>query len=265
MSEKTILVTGATDGIGKATIEELARRGMHVILHGRNVERVNLTLAEIQRIVPGARIDAAIADFASLEQVRTLANGIANHYDRLDVLINNAGVFPKKHELSADGFELAFAVNHLAHFLLTCELLPLLRASQARVVTVSSYSHRRGKIDFNDLNLERNFDGYDAYARSKLANILFSNELAECEQGCLTSNSLHPGGVTTKLLKTGFGITGISPARGAETSIYVALSPEIANVTGAYFSNCRITPTMPPVLDAAMQKQLWKVSERLVA
>lgn len=263
MTQKFVLITGATDGIGKATAEELARRGLTVILHGRSLEKVQQAHNEILRKVPQARLETVTADFASLEQVRALSKEITTRFERLDVLINNAGVFMQTRQLSQDGFELTFAVNHLAHFLLTRNLLPLLRNSQARVVTVSSISHRRGQINFSDLNSEHNFEGYLAYAQSKLANILFSNELAMRERGQLTSNSLHPGGVTSKLLQTGFGITGISPAQGAETSVYLAVAPEVANISGKYFSESREVPTMPPILDAAVGKQLWEVSEQL--
>jgi NAD(P)-dependent dehydrogenase (short-subunit alcohol dehydrogenase family) len=265
MSKKTVLITGATDGIGKATAEELARRGVTVILHGRSLEKVHQAQDEIRRKVPNASLEAIVADFASLEEVRALSKEIVARFEQLDVLINNAGVFMQQRKLSQDGFELTFAVNHLAHFLLTCNLLPLLRASQARVVTLSSISHRRGQINFADLQSERSFEGYLVYAQSKLANILFANELAARERGKLTSNSLHPGGVTSKLLQTGFGITGISPAQGAQTSVYLALTPEVANVTGKYFSESRETSTIPPVLDAAVGKKLWEVSEQLTA
>ena len=263
MNEKTVLITGATDGIGKATAEELARRGLTVIVHGRSLEKVQQTQGEIRRNVPNARLESVVANFASLEQVRALSKEIAARFERLDVLINNAGVFMQTRQLSQDGFELTFAVNHLAHFLLTKSLLPLLHSSQARVVTVSSISHRRGQINFADLNSERNFEGYLVYAQSKLANIHFANELAIRERGKLTSNSLHPGGVTSKLLQTGFGITGISPAQGAETSVYLAIAPEVANVSGKYFSESRETPTIPPVLDASVGQRLWHVSEQL--
>jgi NAD(P)-dependent dehydrogenase (short-subunit alcohol dehydrogenase family) len=169
------------------------------------------------------------------------------------------------YHLSQDGFELSFAVNHLAPFLLTCSLLPLLRNSQARVVTVSSIAHRRGHINFADLNHQSDFEGYKVYAQSKLANILFANELAAREHGKLTSNSLHPGAVTSKLLQTGFGISGISPADGAKTSVYLATAPEVAQITGKYFSESRETPTMPPILDVMVAKRLWEVSEEMTA
>ncbi|GAB4492571.1 MAG: SDR family oxidoreductase [Anaerolineales bacterium] len=263
MAKKTkiMLVTGASDGIGKATALELARRGALVILHGRSLERLEQTQEEIASQVPGAQTEIVLADLASLEQVRGLALEVEARFDRLDVLIHNAGVFMKERQLSADGFEMTLAVNHLAPFLLTWELLPLLEESAARVVTVSSVAHRRGQIDFDDLNAEKSFDGYRAYAQSKLANILFANELAAITAGKMTSNSLHPGVITTKLLKAGFDTTGADPASGAATSVYLATSPEVEKISGKYFSDSRLAPLAPQALDLAAQKKLWEISE----
>lgn len=260
MTQATVLVTGTTDGIGKATALALARQNFHVILHGRNAQKVEKTRQEILLQEPQASLDTVTADFASLGQVKEMAANLLTRIQTLDVLINNAGVFMQERKLSQDGYELTFAVNHLAPMALTLALLPLLRASRARVVNVSSYAHRRGDFDFNDLDFAHGFEGYRAYARSKLANIYFSNELAERERGGLTSNSLHPGGVTTKLLQTGFGITGITPAQGAETSVYLATSPDVELTTGKYFSESREMPTMPPLLSLETQKKLWEVS-----
>jgi len=264
VSPKNILVTGATDGIGKATALALAQLGHRVILHGRSPEKVQQTQAEISRALPVAQLETVSANLASLAQVRALATEITSRFERLDVLLNNAGVFMKEYQISPDGFEMTLAVNHLAPFLLTHELLPLLRASQARVVTVSSVAHTRGQIHFDDLNLTHSFEGYRAYAQSKLANLLFSNELAEREMGKITSNSLHPGGVTTKLLKTGFGATGISTTQGAETSVFLATSPTVESVTGKYFSESREAPIAPQALNKTHQKQLWQMTEQLL-
>ncbi len=265
MNEKIILVTGATDGIGKATAMELARHGARVIVHGRKAEKVAQIQAEIGRFIPGNKVETAVADLSSLSQVRSLARYLTDHFERLDVLLHNAGVFMKQRQLSADGFEMTFAVNHLAPFLLTHELLPLLRASQARVITVSSGTHHRGRINFDDLQAERQFDGYAAYSQSKLANILFANELAQREQGTITSNALHPGVINTNLLREGFGGGGDTVEKGAATSVYLALSPEVANTTGKYFSNSRETPVAAHALDQATQQRLWQVSSRLAA
>ncbi len=258
---KIMLVTGATDGIGRATALELARRGALVILHGRSLDKLEQTQEEIARQVPGALLEIAQADLASLEQVRGLALEVEARFDRLDVLLHNAGVFMKERQLSADGFEMTLAVNQLAPFALTWELLPLLEESAARVVTVSSIAHRRAQIDFDDLNAEKSFDGYRAYAQSKLANILFANELALIAAGKLTSNSLHPGVITTKLLQAGFDATGADPASGAATSVYLATSPDVAKISGKYFSDNRPAPLAPQALDLTAQKRLWEICE----
>lgn len=263
--EKIILITGATDGIGKAAAVELARQGARVIIHGRNPEKAARAQAEITRAAPGAHLGIAAADFAALDQVRAMARDIAGRFERLDVLIHNAGVMMQDRRLTVDGFETTFAVNHLAPFVLTQELLPLLRASRARVVVVASMAHSRGRIDFDNLNGEKRFEGYGAYSNSKLANILFANELAERERGKLTVNSLHPGVITTKLLKTGFGAmaSGGSPEQGATTIVYLATSPEVEGVTGKYFSNRREALVSAEARDRETRKRLWEVSEEM--
>lgn len=263
MQGKTVLVTGATDGIGKATALELARLGAQVIVHGRSHTSATRAIDEIRASLPAGDLLPAAADLGDLEQVRALATDISAHFDRLDVLINNAGVFEKQRRLSADGYELTFAVNHLAHFALTLELLPLLRQSQARVITVSSMVHQRGRIDFDDLMAERGYSGYDAYAQSKLANVLFSNMLARREQGKLTSNSLHPGVIATKLLHTGFRMGGNSVESGAETSVYLASSAHVEGETGQYYADSRQAQPSPQALDVDAQERLWQISADL--
>jgi NAD(P)-dependent dehydrogenase (short-subunit alcohol dehydrogenase family) len=267
-----MLVTGATDGIGKATALELARRGARVIVHGRSLEKVRKAQDYIRHEFPGARLEAVAADLASLEQVRALARDVRERFGRLDVLIHNAGVYMQERVLSADGYEMTFAVNHLAPFLLTRELLPLLRAARARVITVASTVHANGRIDFENLGGVRRaaqrkapaFDGRDAYVQSKLANVMFARELAVREKGQLTSNSLHPGVITTKLLLAGFSISGASPDHGAATSVYLATSPAVAQISGKYFEDQREAPVAPQAQDAAAQKRLWDLSEQLV-
>jgi NAD(P)-dependent dehydrogenase (short-subunit alcohol dehydrogenase family) len=259
-----MLVTGATDGIGKATALELAKRGAYVIIHGRNLQKVQQTIAEIHHQVPNAQLDYAVADFSSLSEVSALAEDLLARFSTLNVLIHNAGVYMKRRQLSADGYEMTFAVNHLAPFCLTQLLLPRLRESHARVITVASMVHANVPIDFNNLNAEKYFDGYKAYAQSKTANILFAKELAEREQGNLTSNSLHPGVIATKLLAAGFGLMGASPERGAVTSVYLATADEVANVTGKYFVDCQEKTAAPHATDPAVRKQLWKVSEEMI-
>ncbi len=232
---KTILVTGSTDGIGLATAKELASQGHALVLHGRSEEKLLRASDAVRAVAPDASLQTVCADLGDLAAVARMAHDLASRLPRLDVLINNAGVYLTERKTSRDGFEMTLAVNHLAHFLLTNLLLPLLRKSEApRVVTVSSMAHTSGRIVFDDMNSEQGFDGYHAYANSKLANALFANELARREPW-LTSNSLHPGVIGTKLLHAGFDMQGDAVESGARTSVYLATSPEVAGVTGKIF------------------------------
>jgi retinol dehydrogenase 12 len=272
------LITGATHGIGRATAEALAHAGAEVIVHGRNAALVESVRRSIERKNPGAAVSGIVADFDSLAEVRGMARAIQTRCDRLDVLVNNAGTIRSHRELSRDGFERQFAINHLAPFLLTNLLLELLQTNApARVVTVASRAHRRVPgIDLDDLNFERRrYNTMAAYATSKLANVLFSNELARRSAAArVTANALHPGVVATNL----FGNLGVlgsfagllarpllrSPARGAATSIYLASAPEVEGVTGAYFVDCRKTEPSTAALDTGAGRRLWEVSEQLV-
>ena len=267
LNDKTILVTGSTDGIGKQTALELAQMGATVIIHGRNENRVKSTMEEIRQSVRDAKLEPAVADFSSLKQVRQLASQIQSRFPRLDVLINNAGVYMKKRVLSEDGYEMTFAVNHLAHFLLTNLLLELIKKSvPARIITVSSMVHTSAKLDFQNLNAEKHYDAYGSYALSKLANILFSKELAEQLHGVgVSSNSLHPGVTGTKILRLAFPMKGASVKEGAMASVYLAVSPEIEGVTGSYFVNRKETAATPIVNDANTRKRFWEVSKTLVS
>ncbi len=266
MSSQTILVTGATDGIGRQAALELARQGARVLLHGRDERRGRAALEAIRRASGNDALEFLQADFASLGQVRALAADVRARHPRLDVVIHNAGVFMRERRLSQDGFELTWAVNHLAPFLLNALLVDTLqRSAPARVVTVSSATHQRAQIDFDDLQAERRYDGYRAYAASKLANVLFAFELAERLRGSgVTSNALHPGVIDTKLLRAGFGAGGAGLAEGAATPVYLAASMEIANVTGRYFVDQREAPASPAAHDQALRRRLWGVSERAV-
>lgn len=276
MAAKTILITGATDGIGRASALQLAGRGALVIVHGRSPDKVAPVADEIRQTHPEAPAPhTVVADLSSLGSVRELADSIASEFPALDVLINNAGVFMNERQLSADGFEMTWAVNHLAHFLLTNLLRPQLAAADgARVVTVSSVAHNRGRMHWDDLQLESHWDvgrtpvpraGYVAYAQSKLANVLFANALARrVEADGITSNSLHPGVIGTKLLMKGFGMGGASTDDGAATSVYVAISDEVRGATGRYFSSSRETRASEQALDHDAQERLWTVSEEMV-
>lgn len=260
-----ILITGSTDGIGKQTATELVRRGAQVIIHGRSESRCIAVQQEIAAHHPDARVDYVTGDLSSLQEVRTLAEGILRSFPRVDVLINNAGVFMTERRLSVDGVEMTFAVNHLAPFLLTHLLVPRLTASpDGRVITVSSIAHRNGSIDLLDLNSERSFSGYSAYATSKLANILFTTELAR-RQPSLSANCLHPGVVNTKLLRVGFsGVNGNdSLEQGAETSVHCALSEEVKGVSGKYFQRKRAVSPSASAMDDSTAAALWEKSELL--
>jgi NAD(P)-dependent dehydrogenase (short-subunit alcohol dehydrogenase family) len=274
MSGRICLVTGATRGIGRATAEALAKSGAHVLLHGRDSASVGAVCREMIRY---GQVTGVVGDLSSLAAVRKLATEIAAQYPRLDVLVNNAGTGTRRRQVTVDGYERTFAINHLAPFLLTNLLLDKLKAGKAaRVVTVSSMAHRGATLDFDDLNWEkRKFKGLGAYGASKLANILFTVELASRLAGSgATANSLHPGVVATNIFTAFGGRTGkiftvllrpfmLSPANGAKTSIYLASSPEVANVTGKFFDKCREVAPTAAAQDLGVAKRLWDVSAKL--
>ncbi len=264
MKDKTILITGSTDGIGKQTALELAKMGATVLLHGRNPARTDRVLKEIKKASGNQRIETFIADFSSLKDVRNLAEQVIEKHDRLEVLINNAGVYETGYGISQDGFEMTLAVNHLAPFLLTLLLLELIiKSSPGRIINVSSQVHASA-IDFDNIQAEKHFSAHEAYSLSKLCNILFTYELAERLSGSgITVNCLHPGVIDTKLLKTGWGMGGSPVTEGSRTSVYLASDPELATVTGKYFTNRRSTKSSHISYDAKTRKRLWRISERL--
>lgn len=266
MQNKIVLITGSTDGIGKQTACELAEMGATVIIHGRNKQKCSDTISWIKNKYKKAKLDCITADLSSLQQVRDMAAIFKSKYTKLDVLINNAGVYMHEKVLSVDGYEMTFAVNHLAHFLLINLLLHDLKKSEsARIINVSSIAHTRAAIDFNNLNSENYFDGYYTYSLSKLANILFTYELAERLIGDkITANALHPGVISTKLLQTGFNISGASLKEGAATSVYLASSDEVENLSGKYFIKSAESLSSPLSYSKDYQKKMWEVSEKLV-
>ncbi len=268
MKGRTILVTGSTDGIGKATATELARRGAKVLLHGRNSEKGRAVLEEIRRITGNDSLEFFKADLSSLRQVRDLAAEVKDRHDQLHVLINNAGTFSSRRQMTEDGLEMTFAVNHLAPFLLTHELLDLLKGSApSRIVTVASIAHWNAKVDWNNLQGERHYDGFQAYALSKLGDILFTYALArrlQAEGAKVTANCLHPGVIRTKLLHAGFGdYPGAAPEEGAKTSVYLACSPDVEDVSGLYFENRRPSRSSPKSHDMELQERFWQISMKL--
>lgn len=268
------MVTGANAGIGRVTALVLARMGATVIMVCRNRERSEPVLREIRQATGNQEVHLMIADFASQRSIRELAAAFRRRYDRLDVLVNNAGAINFDRSLTEDGLETTFAVNHLGYFLLTNLLLDRLVASApARVINVSSNAHRAGRIDFDDLQGARRYSGWKAYAQSKLANILFTVELARRLEGTgVTVNALHPGFVSsnfatgTPLSRLGMRLLRpftITPEKGAETSIYLATSPEVEGVTGRYFVRKRVVEPAPAATDPAAARRLWQVSAEL--
>jgi NAD(P)-dependent dehydrogenase (short-subunit alcohol dehydrogenase family) len=273
----TALVTGATSGIGLYTALGLARAGFRVLLHGRDAERAEAARRWVQERAPGTPLEPMVADLASLAAVRGLARGIEARTDRLAVLVNNAGLFRKRREVSLDGNELILAVNYLAPFVLTQELLPLLeRSAPARIVNVGSNASDHASIDLDDLQSTRRpglLGMTGAYAQSKLALMIATFELARrLEASGLTANVVHPGLVRTDIANRG-GVVGlawnvakpfmISPERGAETSIHVATALE--DVTGRYFKRKRAVEPNPLAHDRNLAARLWRVTEDLIA
>jgi NAD(P)-dependent dehydrogenase (short-subunit alcohol dehydrogenase family) len=262
MTTLTHLVTGATDGIGLETAAELSAQKIRVLVHGRTEAKAKKACAQVLSRVPGAELVPVFGDLASLAEVRALADQVKAVAPRLDVLLNNAGVYVTDRELSKDGFELTVAVNHLAPFLLTHLLLDLVKAApRGRVVNVSSIAHGSGRVRLDDLFFERHYDGYSAYASSKLMNVYFTHELARrLGPGPVTVNALHPGVINTKLLRLGFGMGGASLATGARTSVYCATAPELAGVTGRYFNDAREAKVAPHASDAKLERALYERS-----
>ena len=275
---KNILITGATSGIGLEASVELARRSARVVLVGRDPGRTDAMVAAVRMRSGSTEVSSLLCDFASQADIRRLAGEILARHDRLDVLVNNAGGVNKKRQLTVDGIERTFAVNHLGYFLLTNLLRDLLvRSAPARVVTVASEAHRHGTLDFDDLGFERG--GYRllrAYGRSKLANVLFAAELARRLAGAgVTSNSLHPGVVATNIwsgapawarpiLYLVLRPTMIRPEKGAETLVQLAASPELEGITGQYFDQGRPVEPSPLARDEALARRLWDVSAGMV-
>ena len=276
MTGRTVLITGGTGGIGKATALGLARMGARVAIIGRDRERTDDAVREIGAAGSG-QVDAFVADLSSQAEVRRVAGEVLRTIPRLDVLVNNVGGYWKTRHITVDGLERTFALNHLAPFLLTNLLLDRLRQSApARVVVVSSNAQANGRIDFADLQKERPYSGSRAYEQSKLANVLFSYELARRLQGTsVTANAVHPGLVNTsfggedpggaqRLLVPLLHPFMKSPTQGAATSIHVASDPALEHVTGGYFANCKPKRSSNRSYHEATAIRLWQVSANLV-
>jgi NAD(P)-dependent dehydrogenase (short-subunit alcohol dehydrogenase family) len=275
LAGRTVVLTGASSGIGRATALGLADEGARLFLVGRTPERCEETLAEIRRRT--GRDDAVMlrADLSSQAEVRRLAGELLARAERVHVLVNNAGVTLLERQQSVDGLEATFATNHLAYFLLTGLLLPRLRESApARIVNVASDAHRFGRLDLSDLQNERRYRAMRVYGQSKTANILFTQELARRIAGSgVTANALHPGGIRSNLgrsegrvlegVRRAVGLFLKTPEEGARTSLHLACSPELEGVSGRYFAKCRERTPAAHARDPELAKRLWERSEEL--
>jgi retinol dehydrogenase-14 len=275
MEGKVVLITGGTSGIGRAAATALAAMGAEVAVTGRSRQRGEAAVEEIRDTSGNERVSLMLADLAVQTEVRGLAEEFRERYDRLDVLVNNAGIIQSKRTETPDGLELTLAVNHLAPFLLTNLLLDLLKESApSRIITVSSEARRGAQIDFEDLQSERRYRAFKVYGMTKLANILFTYELAERLEGTgVVANCLHPGGVNTNfgtnnrsfgtLLFRAFKPFMRTPEQGADTIVYLAISPEAGKMTGRYLTDRKVVASFNEPHDEATQKRLWEVSEKL--
>ncbi|XP_075894049.1 retinol dehydrogenase 13 [Nelusetta ayraudi] len=280
LNGKTVLITGANTGIGKETAVDMASRGARVILACRDMDRANQAAEEVRKRSGNGNVIVKQLDLASLQSVRQLANDVIATEERLDVLINNAGVMSCPQWKTTDGFEMQFGVNHLSHFLLTNCLLDLLKKSApSRIVIVSSLAHEKGKIHFDDINLEQSYTPWISYRQSKLANVLFSRELAKRLQGTgVTTYSLHPGVIWTELgrhfvlqiplwkriLYRPFMYLIKSPKDGAQTTIYCAVEESLKDQSGLYYSDCAPKTPAPQAEDDEAAKKLWDLSASMV-
>jgi NAD(P)-dependent dehydrogenase (short-subunit alcohol dehydrogenase family) len=270
LAEQTVLITGSTDGLGRALAVQLAHGGTRLLLHGRDAGRLHDTEAEIRDHTGNTDLHSYVADFSSLDDVRQLAEQVARDHARLDALVNNAGIGTNlpgdgARMESRDGYELRFAVNYLAHFLLTRSLLPLVvRSAPARIVNVSSAG--QAPIDFDDVMLERDYNGVQAYCQSKLAQIMFTFDLAEeLDPGAVTANSLHPATyMPTKIVFAAGAQPASSVEEGVAATQRLVADPDLDGVTGRYFDRERESRAHPQAYDAGARRQLRGLSERLV-
>lgn len=277
MDGKVVVFTGGTSGIGQVAATELARQGARIVLVARDRGRAAAALADFSAAGPGIAHRALYANLASIAETKAVAAQIAVAEPRIDVLVNNAGALFNRRMVSPDGLEMTFAVNHMAYFVLTAGLARTLAQSPAaRIVSTASGAHRGAKLDFGDLQSERGYSGFQVYGRSKLCNILLTRELARRLAGTgVTANCLHPGFVATRFGDGSGGVMqalmplarlgAISPKKGAETLVYLASSPDVADVSGQYFHQCRIDVPSAEAQDDAAAARLWAESERLAA
>jgi retinol dehydrogenase 12 len=277
MQGKTVIATGATSGIGEVAVLALAKMGARIVFVARDERRAEATLVKLERQAPGLGHGVHLADLSLMAEARRAGRLIAQQEPRVDVLINNAGAMFAVRRVTAEGLEMTFALNHMAYFMLTEALSETLVASApARVVSTSSAAHQGMRLDFSDLQGARRYNGWQAYGRSKLANILFTRELARRLAGTgVTANCFHPGFVATRFGEASGGWTSrlipfarvfaIRPEQGADTLITLASSPEVANVTGAYFVKRKAAEPSRAARDDSAAKRLWEASEALAS
>jgi len=277
MQGKVCLVTGATSGIGQVTAQELARLGARVIIVGRSPERCAKTIDQIRAATGATSVESLVADLSSFAEVRRLAGQVRERAPRLDALVNNAGAMFWKRAESVDGIEMTLALNHLSYFVLTNLLVPALtQSAPARIVNVASDAHKGAFVNFDDIEGEQRYSPWKAYQQSKLANILFTYELARRIAGSgVTANTLHPGFVRTNFLQVfneawaGWlirriaDVVAISPEQGARTSIYLASSPDVEGISGRYFVNEKPAESSVQSRDQATAQRLWRLSEEM--
>jgi len=276
MNGKVCMITGATAGIGEVTALELAKRGATVVIVSRSRERCENTVGRIQQETNNSQIDYLVADLSSLAQIRQVAEDFKGRYQRLDVLVNNAGAFFMRRHENVDGFEMTFALDHLSYYLLTLLLLDQLEDSApARIINVSSDAHQGGRINFDDLNAEKKFSGWKAYSQAKLANVLFTYELDRHLKGKgITSNALHPGFIASQFAKNNGALSRAAmsvvhliaktPQQGARTSVYLASSADVEGVSGKYFVDEKPARSSPISYDRSVAERLWQVSAEMV-
>jgi NAD(P)-dependent dehydrogenase (short-subunit alcohol dehydrogenase family) len=276
MNGKTVVITGATSGIGHVAAEALAGMGARIVVIARDRARGEATMVRLRGKAPAVDHRIYYADLSRLSEMKQVGQEIAATEPRIDVLLNNAGAMFQRREVTADGLERTFATNHLSYFVLTHLLRARLAASvPARIINTSSHAHRSGRLDFSDLQMQNGYRAFRAYGRSKLCNILFTRELARRLSGTgVTANSLHPGFVNTRFGDAGNDGLGsqvfrvlkrfaLTPEKGAETLIYLASSPEPAQISGAYFYKCRQTATSSQAQDDEAARRLWQESAQL--